>query len=124
MRYDVVDNPAAGRFEIRVDGDGEVAGFAEYTRKGRALSVTHVEVDPGFKGQGLGSALARGLLRSIRDEHTSVLPVCPFLRDYIDRHPEHLDLVPSDQRARFALSQPEKEPGGGDSRAGPISPSR
>jgi hypothetical protein len=32
-----------------------------------------------------------------------VLPVCPFVRDFISRHPVYLDLVPTDQREQFGL---------------------
>jgi len=33
-----------------------------------------------------------------------VLPYCPFIRSYIQRHPAYLDLVPADRRAEFALT--------------------
>ncbi|GGS93022.1 hypothetical protein GCM10010156_59100 [Planobispora rosea] len=97
----VVDNPEAGRFEILVDG--RVAGFAEYRRSGTKVSLTHTEIDPAFEGRGLGSILARGALDASRAEGLSVLPFCSFIRGYIERHPDYLDLVPSDQRARFSL---------------------
>ena len=101
MNPTVVDNPDAGRFEILVDG--RVAGFAQYTREGSTLSLHHTEIDPGFEGHGLGSTLARGALDGARSEGLSVLPFCPFIRAYIRRHPEYLDLVPGDQRSRFRL---------------------
>jgi hypothetical protein len=31
------------------------------------------------------------------------MPVCPFVRGYLERHPEEIDLVPVDERARFGL---------------------
>jgi predicted GNAT family acetyltransferase len=103
-----VDNPAADRFEILVDG--EVAGFVEYHRRGAVVSLNHTVIDPTFEGRGLGSALARGVLDAIRAEGGSVLPFCPFIRAYIQRHHEYLDLVPPDQRARFTLAPAPGEP--------------
>ncbi|MEV1200449.1 N-acetyltransferase, partial [Microbispora rosea] len=40
-------------------------------------------------------------LDAARDAGLSVLPFCPFVKRYIERHPDYLDLVPADQRARF-----------------------
>jgi len=102
MEPTVVDNPPAGRFEILVDG--EVIGFAEYQRHGETFSFTHTSIESRFEGRGLGSTLARGALAAVRAQGGSVLPICPFVRGYIRRHPEHLDLVPRDQWDRFQLS--------------------
>ena len=97
----VVDNPEAGRFELRVDG--EVAGFAEYRRTGRNLALTHTVVDQRVEGRGLGSVLARGALDAARRDGLAVLPFCPFIRAYIERHPDYLDAVPAGRRAQFRL---------------------
>jgi hypothetical protein len=97
----VVDNPAAGRFELLVGDD--VAGFAEYRRTSSATSFTHTVIDPAFAGRGLGAALARGALDASRAAGRAVLPACPFIRGYIARHPEYLDLVPARRRAGFQL---------------------
>jgi predicted GNAT family acetyltransferase len=104
----IVDNPESGRYEILVDG--EVAGFAEYTRRGATVSFTHTVIDSSFEGRGLGSKLARGVLDATRAEGGSVLPFCPFIRGYIQRHPDYVDLVPSDQRTRFRLEPASSEP--------------
>ncbi|MEN3540569.1 GNAT family N-acetyltransferase [Microbispora sp. ZYX-F-249] len=97
----VADNPEASRFEITVDG--ALAGFADYRLKGPAISFTHTEIDPAFEGRGLGSTLVRAALDAARDAGLEVLPFCPFVQRYIARHPEYLDLVPADRRARFSL---------------------
>jgi uncharacterized protein len=107
MEPRVVDNPAASRFQLLVDG--EVAGFADYQRRGTTISFTHTVIDSKFKGRGLGSALARGALDAAHDDGSAVLPFCPFIRRYIQRHPAYLELVPADQRTRFDL-QASTEP--------------
>ncbi|GAA4673574.1 GNAT family N-acetyltransferase [Phytohabitans rumicis] len=99
----VVDNSAAGRFEVHVDG--EVAGVALYKRRGATISFTHTEIDSRFEGRGLGSVLVRGALDAARAEGAAVLPFCPFVRSYIERHPEYLDLVPAGDRGRFDLER-------------------
>jgi predicted GNAT family acetyltransferase len=32
-----------------------------------------------------------------------VLPYCPFAREWIERHPGYIDLVPEDRRPDFGL---------------------
>ncbi len=97
----VVDDVARSRFEVLVDG--EVAGFAEYRRTPTSVSFTHTVVEPAYEGRGLGSVLARRALDATRESGAQVLPYCPFIRAWIARHPEYLDLVPAGRRARFHL---------------------
>ena len=104
----VVDRPEAGRFEVLVDG--AVAGFAEYRRTASSVAFTHTVVDPDFEGRGLGSLLARAALDATREAGSSVLPYCPFIRGYIQRHPAYLDLVPADRRAEFELAPASDQP--------------
>jgi predicted GNAT family acetyltransferase len=104
----VVDNPEASRFEVLVDG--EVAGFAEYRRADGAVAFTHTVIDQAFEGRGLGSVLARGALDNTREAGSAVLPFCPFIRGYIQRHPAYLDLVPDDRRAEFELAPASDQP--------------
>jgi predicted GNAT family acetyltransferase len=110
----VLDNPEASRFEVLVDG--EVAGFAEYRRTKAAVAFTHTVVDSAFEGRGLGSVLARGALDATRAAGSPVLPFCPFIRSYIQRHPAYLDLVPAGRRAEFHLAPSSDGPDhpGGD----------
>ena len=104
----VVDNPGADRFEILVDD--AVAGYVEYRRIGSSVAFTHTIVDQSFEGHGLGSTLARGALDAARKSGSPVLPFCPFMRGFNERHPAYLDLVPADRRAEFELSSGGDEP--------------
>jgi len=88
---EVVDVPDDHRYEIRLGGD--LAGFAVYHRRGGRAYFVHTEIDPAFEGKGLGSALAKGALDAQRALGESVVPLCPFIRSYIDRHPDYADLV-------------------------------
>lgn len=88
----VRDNPAAGRFEAW-SGDA-LAGFAEYRVNGERIVFTHTEVDEAFEGQGVASALAQEALDDVRRRgQLRVVPRCPFIRGWIDRHPTYADLV-------------------------------
>jgi predicted GNAT family acetyltransferase len=99
MTTEVHDNPSKLRYEITVDG--VVAGFAQYVRKGGRLVFTHTEIDDAFEGKGLGSILARGALDDARAHGHPVVPLCPFIASFIERHPEYADLVDHDLLAAF-----------------------
>ena len=96
---EVTDVADQHRYEIRVGG--ELAGFAVYHRRGGRAYFVHTEIDPAFEGKGLGSALAKGMLDHERDHAEPVVPLCPFVRSYIDRHPEYADLVDKEMLARI-----------------------
>jgi uncharacterized protein len=87
----VADAPARNRYEIYF-GD-ELAGFATYHRAGGVTTMIHTEIDDAFEHHGLGGILARAALDDIRARGERVRPDCPFVRGYIERHPEYADLV-------------------------------
>ena len=90
MANDVHDNPARQRFEL--EAEGHIA-FSDYRRADGVISVMHTEVPSALNGKGIGSRLARGLLDLIRAEGAKIRPLCPFVRSYIEKHPEYADLV-------------------------------
>jgi predicted GNAT family acetyltransferase len=96
---EVVDVHARDRYEIHVDG--RLAGFAQYVRRGGRTFFVHTEIDPGFEGKGLGSKLAARALGAERAAGTKVVPLCPFVRSYIDRHPDEVGNVDQDLLERI-----------------------
>ena len=102
MEITVVDVPDRSRLEIRAYG--ETAGVAAYHRRPGGIAFVHTEIDPRFEGQGLASKLIRAARSAARSEGESVLSFCPFVRSYLARHREYVDLVPNEVRARFRLT--------------------
>lgn len=87
----VSHNAQAERYEARVGS--KIAGFAEYQLTKDLIVFTHTEVDPAYEGQGVGSALARAALDEVRGTDRKVLPLCPFIKGWIEHHREYVDLV-------------------------------
>jgi uncharacterized protein len=90
----VRDNPEELRYELVVDG--AVEGEIRYRRFPDRIVLVHTEVSPALEGQGLASRLVSEALDDIRARGLRVVPVCPFVRGYIQRHPEYDDLVGRD----------------------------
>ncbi len=74
------------RYELTLDGD--VVGFLSYRWRGDAVVLVHTEVDPAQQNQGLGTRLVQGALDDLRERGVRVVPLCPFVRAYVNRHTE------------------------------------
>jgi hypothetical protein len=87
----VTDNPGDHRYEGRAGDD--IVGVVDYHLQPGLLTILHTEVAKDFEGEGVGSQLLAGALDDVRARGLKVLPICPFARAYLQRHPEYADLV-------------------------------
>lgn len=94
----VQDNPGDQRYELLVDRS--LLGALLYRLRPDAVALIHTEVSPSLEGRGLGARLVAGALDDIRTRGLHVVPICPFVRAYIRRHPEYADLVVERARER------------------------
>lgn len=86
----VRDNSARSRFELEADG---VIVFMNYRLSGQVMSLDHTETPVTARGRGLASRLTEGVLREVRQRGLKIVPRCPFVRAFVDRHAEYRDLV-------------------------------
>jgi uncharacterized protein len=78
----VIRNDEGGRYEIWV-GD-RLGGFSEFEIDDHGRTVfPHTEVDPAFKGHGLGGTLVSESLADATTRGETIVPVCPFVRKYL-----------------------------------------
>ncbi len=95
---EVVDVPQASRYELRLGG--RLIGLAAYHRRNGRIAFTHTEVDESCEGRGFGSRLAAVALENAHRQGLEVVPLCPFIAHYIERHPDYEQLVASGYRDR------------------------
>ena len=88
---EVVDREDEGRYDALING--AVAGSAFYRVIDGRVVVTHTEVGDAYEGRGVASAIAEAVLADVRERGRQIVPLCPFFAGYIERHPEHEDLV-------------------------------
>ncbi len=94
MAIVVTDAAERERFEARDEAD-ELAGVLTYQLTGSIIAYTHTRVEPRFEGEGegVGSALARAAMDDARSRGRTVVPICPFLGGWLEKHPEYASIV-------------------------------
>jgi uncharacterized protein len=80
----VVDNTAAQRFELQVDGQ---TAFLKYERADRRLVLVHTEVPEPLRGHHVGERLVKAAIDAGLAEDLRIVAVCPFVRAYLQKHP-------------------------------------
>ncbi|MBW0273364.1 hypothetical protein ATM97_25110 [Nocardia sp. MH4] len=83
----VVRNPEKNRYDVFYDG--ALAGFAEYIERDNDTDFIHTEIDGAFAGKGLGSVLARQAVEDVIARGRTITAHCPFIRGWLDKHPEY-----------------------------------
>jgi predicted GNAT family acetyltransferase len=98
----IINNEAANRYELHVNG--ELAAVAGYTLQASSIALVHTKVEPEFVGTGRAQQLIAEVLADARRRNLAVLPYCPFVAGFIGKNAGTcLDLVPPDRRAEFHL---------------------
>jgi predicted GNAT family acetyltransferase len=87
---EVANNTERHRFELAVDGH---IAASYYEIANGVITFIHTEVPPELGGKGIGSRLIRGALDQVRADGLKVIPQCPFVKAFIDKHPDYQDLL-------------------------------
>ena len=89
----VRDTPQRSRYEATLGDDPTLAGFLDYALGPGWIALRHTEVQEDFEGQGVGSRLVRSVLDDVRRRGLSVIPQCPFVVAWLQKHPEQQDIL-------------------------------
>ena len=90
MNDTVSNNPAQQRYELTVDGH---VAASYYEIADGVITFAHTEVPTELAGKGIGSKLVKGALDQVRAAGLKVIAQCPFVKAYIEKHPEYADLL-------------------------------
>jgi len=90
----VVRNEDAERYELILDGvdtdeaetDNAVAGYAAFQESDTHIAFTHTELQEAYQGQGLASRLAEAALADAVARNKVIIPLCPYMARYLERH--------------------------------------
>jgi predicted GNAT family acetyltransferase len=81
----LVKNTTANRFELSSEG---YTTFIEYKERNKKLWLTHTEAPEELKGKGSATAIVEKTLDYIEENGYKLVPLCPFVAAYLNRHPE------------------------------------
>ncbi|GHJ36909.1 GNAT family N-acetyltransferase [Streptomyces sp. TS71-3] len=86
---EIRDDRDAGRLEAVQDGEvvGHIAYFALEPPE-RALVPVHTIVEPAHEGKGIAGSLVRELYGIAAREGDAVVPLCPYVTRWAERHPD------------------------------------
>ena len=89
----VVDNQGASRFEVHADGR-----LAEllYRKNGNRLVLVHTEVPDALGGRGIAGKLVIAAVDKAVASDMTVVPLCPFARSWLEKHPDEAARVTID----------------------------
>ena len=86
----VIDNKEMNRFETEIDGHQAII---EYSVLPNIVSLNHIEVDKALAGKGVATEMTEKVLLQIELRGLMVIAVCPFIKKYIQKHPEWNSII-------------------------------
>jgi predicted GNAT family acetyltransferase len=85
------DGASKGRYRMVIDG---VEAEMTYSRAGEGLIIIdHTEVPAALRGRKVGEQMVRQAVVDARREGVAIIPLCPFAKAQIDRHPDWQDVL-------------------------------
>ena len=83
-KHMLVDNADEKRYEFDL---GDDIAIIEY------IKTQGFIIPEKYEGQGIGAELVHDVLEDLRAKKLQMIPQCPFIAQYIRRHPEWVDVV-------------------------------
>jgi uncharacterized protein len=93
----VVDNQAASRFEVRT---ADALAQLIYRKNANRLVLVHTEVPEALAGHGIAGQLVQAAVDTAAASGMTIVPLCPYARSWLERHPDQAARVPIDWPAR------------------------
>ncbi len=86
----LTDRPSTGRLEMAFEGQ---VVFAAYRRRPACLVIDYVEAPTALRGTGAAGDFMEALAAKVRADGDQILPLCGYAAAWLQRHPEHRDLI-------------------------------
>ncbi len=85
------DGPSGGRYSTKIDGE---EAEMTYSRAGHnRIIIDHTAVPDSMRGLKVGLALVERAVQDARTENFKIIPLCPFAKATLKKHPEWQDVV-------------------------------
>jgi predicted GNAT family acetyltransferase len=87
----IINNQRDSQYETSVDGHLAYAAYEMLHPD--TIVFTHTKVPEALGGRGIAGSLAKFALDDVRARKLKVIARCPFIKAYIEKHPEYQDLL-------------------------------
>jgi hypothetical protein len=85
------DGPTGGRYLTTINGH---TAEMTYSKAGTTrLIIDHTGVPDALRGMGAGQALVKRAVEDAREAGVKIIPLCPFAKAQIGKHPEWQDVL-------------------------------
>ncbi|PKD21533.1 GNAT family acetyltransferase [Salegentibacter salinarum] len=92
MKIEQHDEEKKGFFQALINE--KQAGKITYTWAGKnKFIIDHTEVDPDFKGEGVGKKMVKAAVDFAKENKLKVIPLCPFAKKIIEKTPEFQEVL-------------------------------
>lgn len=93
ITFTVEDTETKGRIVAHVPGSSEAPEIT-FSKSGPALVIVdHTGVPDSLRGQGIATKLAERMVELARERGYKTVPLCPFYKAALLRHPEWQDVA-------------------------------
>lgn len=93
MHIEYAESDTKGRYSMAIDGMREQAEITISKATPHLVIADHTFVPEAMRGQGVAIALAERLISDARRKNQRIVPLCPFLRAYAEKHSKELNDV-------------------------------
>lgn len=86
------DFPTGGRYVARIPGKPEAE--MTFSKAGAKIQIIdHTGVPEALGGLGVGKALVEFMVNDVRERGLKIIPLCPFTKATLEKHPEWQDIL-------------------------------
>ena len=85
------DGPTGGRYLVTIEG--HTAEMTYSKAGGTRIIIDHTGVPDALRGKGAGQALVKQAVEDARAAGIKIIPLCPFAKAQIGKHPEWQDVL-------------------------------
>ncbi|OEK04377.1 GNAT family N-acetyltransferase [Roseivirga misakiensis] len=93
MDYNILEKESETKGSFYIEENGDILAEMTYSKAGEErIIIDHTEVSEKLRGKGAGVQLVEYAVDFVRKKGIKLLPLCPFAKATLLRHPEWKDV--------------------------------
>lgn len=93
MKFNILEKETETKGSFFIEKEGKVVAEMTYSKAGaERIIIDHTEVDDTLRGKGAGLQIVEHAVEFVRKKEIKMLPLCPFTKATLLKHPEWKDV--------------------------------